>query len=80
MSLTVGVSRPNPDPLDRPIRPISTRFQPEPMLLLAGDGFPRPRPDANGSSGGFSSPKLELLDSTDVICKSGQLRQVQAYI
>ena len=50
---TLGVSRLDPHPPDRPNRPISTRFQPELTLLAVGYGFPRPRPDAGGSSGGF---------------------------
>ena len=39
-----------------------------------GDGFLRPRPDVGGSSGGFSSPKPEPPDPTDVIYKSGNMQ------
>ena len=41
---------------------------------MADDGFPRPRLDAGGSSGGFSSPKPKPSDPTDVIYKSGNIR------
>ena len=51
--LRVGLSRPDPHLPDRPNRPFSTQFQLESTLLMVGYGFPRPRPDAGGSSGGF---------------------------
>jgi len=65
-------------PKNLPLFP--TRFQPEPTLSSVGDGFSCPRPHTGGSSGGFSSPKLEPPDPTVDIYKSGQLRQDQAQI
>ena len=44
------------------------------MLPTVCFGFPHPRPDASESSGGFSSPKLEPPDPTEVIYKSGEIK------
>ena len=46
----------------------------EPTTPTVGDRFPRPRPDVEGSSGGFSSPKPEPPNPTDVIYKSGNIQ------
>ena len=70
----IGVSRTDCDPPDQPTRPISTRFQPKPTLPPVSFGFLRPRPNAGGSSGRFSSPKPEPPDLTEVIYKSGEIK------
>lgn len=69
----IGVSRADRDSPDQPTRPISTRFQPEPTLSSVSFGFLRPRPNVGGSNGGFSSPKPEPPDLTEVIYKSGEI-------
>ena len=74
------MSRPDPDPSDRLIRLIPTEFQPELMLPLVGDRFRYLRPNVGETSGGFSPPKPNPPDLTDVIYKFGQLWQDQAQI
>ena len=68
------MSRLDCDLPDRPTHPISIWFQLEPTLPSVNFGFPCPRPNANGSSGGFSSPKPEPPDLTEVIYKSGEIK------
>ena len=68
--LKLGVS----NPIRNPTNP-SNPPKPEPTTPTVGDGFLTPRPDIGGLSGGFSSPKPEPPDPTDVIYKSGNIRR-----
>ena len=47
------------------------------MVPSIGDGFSRPRLDASGLSGRFSSPKLEPPDPTNVIYKSNNSSKIK---
>ena len=57
-----------------PTRLNPNRKLPELTTPTVGDGFPCPRPDVGGSSGGFSSPKPEPPDLIDAIYKFGNIR------
>ena len=73
-----GLSRPDRSPTTRSNRSTTTRFRPEPKVLLVGDGFPFSKTDTEGSSGGFASPKPVQPEPDRSYKKSGQILKKQA--